>query len=411
MRTETVTESQPAVLTLTPAEARGLAAVGARLASQKEWWGAADAEADPAEGRTIIRVQPVGHEQWSVRVSDAVGMIAVGELELQVAPKIPPNHLLHLLARGGELPRLDEAPVHAAVSPSLWELVARAFVEAAERLLRLGLIRDYRELADTLDVASGRIEVLGTTSHYYAGRLALDCVFDDFSFDTPLNRVVLAAVRELAESPILPDTLRLRAVRLLAWLDGVGDLQPLDVTVEVDRRTHHYDAPLRLARHIIRHVGRHLTAGSDAAWSFLLRTPEMIERGVFGLLADRLGPARVWKGHRQLPGSTLTFNPDLVFDGGHAIGDVKYKLSKGDWDRADLYEVIAFAEAYQARRGLILRFRKPGVPALADLVVGAIAIHEITWVADDAVDPVDAANAVADHVAAWLGSEVQLLSA
>jgi hypothetical protein len=409
MRTETLTESQPTVLTLTTGEARALAAVGTRLASQKEWWGAADADA--AEGRTIVRVQPTGPEQWAVRVSDAVGVIAVGELQLQVAPKIPPDHLLHLLAKGGELPRLDDAPVHAAVAPSLWELVARAFVEAAERLLRLGLIRDYRELADTLDAASGRIDVLGTTRHYYAARLALDCVFDDFSYDTPLNRLVLAAVREVAESPLLPASLQLRAVRLLAWMDGVGDLQPLDMTVEVERRTRHYDAPIRLARHILRHVGRHLAAGPDAAWSFLLRTPEMVERGILGVLADRLGPARVWKGHLQLPGSTLTFNPDQVFDGGRAIGDLKYKLSGGDWDRADLYEVIAFAEAYRAPRGLIIRFRKPGVPAAADLTVGSISVHEVTWVADPSVNPVDASSAVADEVADWLGEGLQLLSA
>ena len=188
MRTETLTESQPKVLTLTPGEARGLAAVGTRLASQKGWWGAADGDVDPADGRTIVRVQPVGPDQWSVRVSDAVGVIAVDDLQLQVAPKIPVDHLLYLLTKGGELPRLDEAPVQAAVSQSLWELVARAFVEAAERLLRLGLVRDYRELADTLDAAAGRIEILGTAHHYYAARLALDCVFDDFSFDTPLNR-------------------------------------------------------------------------------------------------------------------------------------------------------------------------------------------------------------------------------
>jgi hypothetical protein len=411
MRTETLTESQPKVLILTPGEARGLAAVGTRLASQKEWWGAADADGDGAEGRTIVRVQPEGPDQWSVRVSDAVGVIAVGELELVVAPKIPSDHLVHLLARAGELPRLDEAPVHAAVSPSLWELVARAFVESTEHLLRLGLIRDYREVADTLDAASGRIEVLGTTRHYYAARLALDCVFDDFSFDTPLNRVVLAAIREVAESPILPASLRLRSVRLLAWLDGVGALQPLDMTVEVDRRTRHYDGPLRLARHIIRHVGRHLAAGPNVAWSFLIRTPEMVERGLLGILTDRLGPARIWKGHLQLPGSTLTFNPDLVFDGGRAIGDVKYKLSRGEWDRADLYEVIAFAEAYRASQSLILRFREPGVPALADLAVGAKTVHEVTWRADGSVDPVDAANAVADEVAHWLGEGVQLLSA
>src|SRR5689334_999380 len=106
MRVETVPESQPKVLTLSSAEARGLADVGARLASQKEWWGA-DGDAEATQGRTIIRVQPVGPEQWSVRVSDAVGVIALGDLQIVVAPKIPANHLLHLLARGGELPRLD----------------------------------------------------------------------------------------------------------------------------------------------------------------------------------------------------------------------------------------------------------------------------------------------------------------
>ncbi len=411
MRTETLTESQRKVLTLTLGEASGLSVIGTRLASQKEWWGATDADADVPEDRSIVRVQPVGPDQWAVRVSDAVGVIAIGDLQLVVAPKIPPDHLIHLLARSGELPRLDETPIHASVSPSLWELVARAFVEATERLLRLGLIRDYREVSDTLDAAAGRIDVLGTTRHYYAARLALDCVFDDFSFDTPLNRVVLAAIREVAESPLLPASLRLRSVRLLAWLDGVGDLQPLDMTVEVDRRTRHYDGPLRLARHILRHVGRHLADGSNVSWSFLIRTPEMVERGLLGILADRLGPMRVRKGRFRLAGSTLTFNPDLVFDGGRAIGDVKYKLSTGEWDRADLYEVIAFAEAYRATQGLILRFRRPGVPALPDLSVGAKTIHEVTWAADPSVDPIDAANAVADQVAQWLGDGVQLLSA
>jgi 5-methylcytosine-specific restriction enzyme subunit McrC len=318
---------------------------------------------------------------------------------------------MYLLSRGGELPRLDEAPAQAAVSPSLWELVARAFVAAAERLLRVGLVRDYREVADTLAAASGRIEVLGTARHYYAARLALDCVFDDFSFDTPLNRAVLAAAREVAESPLLPAELRLRAVRLLSWLDGVGDLEPLDLTVEVDRRTRHYDAPLRLARHILRHVGRHLAAGTNAAWTFLMRTPEMVERGILSILADRLGPARVRKGRMQLPGSSLTFSPDLVFDDGSAVGDVKYKLSRGDWERADLYEVIAFAEAYRATRGLIIRFRKPGVPELDELRVGGQAIREITWQADPSVGPADASDAVAGEVADWLGGALRLRSA
>jgi len=51
------------------------------------------------------------------------------------------------------------------------------------------------------------------------------------------------------------------------------------------------------------------------------------------------------------------------------------------------------------------------VPAIADLVVGAKTVHEVTWAADPSVDPIDAANAVADEVGQWLGDRVQLLSA
>lgn len=177
------------------------------------------------------------------------------------------------------------------------------------------------------------------------------------------------------------------------------------------RQGRRYDGPLRLARHILRHVGRHLATSPNVAWSFLIRTPEMVERGLLGILADRLGPMRVRKGRLQLADSTLTFNPDLVFDGGRAIGDVKYKLSTGEWDRADLYEVIAFAEAYRASQGLILRFREPGVREIADLSVGAKTIHEVTWAVDPTLAPRDAANAVADEVAEWLGTEDLRLSA
>jgi hypothetical protein len=60
---------------------------------------------------------------------------------------------------------------------------------------------------------------------------------------------------------------------------------------------------------------------------------------------------------------------------------------------------------------MIIRFRKPGVPAATDLAVGAMSVHGVTWVADPSVDPADASSAVADEVADWLGERLQLLSA
>lgn len=148
-----------------------------------------------------------------------------------------------------------------------------------------------------------------------------------------------------------------------------------------------YEQPVALARHILRHVGRHLATGSDSAWSFLIRTPEMVQRGILSVLAERLGAARIRAGKRQLAGSTLTFDPDLVFDGGVAVGDVRYKLSAGDWERADLYEVIAFAEAHRARRTVIVRFREPGIRIPAELAVGDQSIRDV-WDPNRAVPEV-----------------------
>ena len=76
-----------------------------------------------------------------------------------------------------------------------------------------------------------------------------------------------------------------------------------------------------VARAFVEAAERLLRVGPNVAWSFLIRTPEMVERGLLAILADRLGSARVWKGHLPLPGSTLTFNPDLVFGGGRAVGE------------------------------------------------------------------------------------------
>jgi hypothetical protein len=38
--------------------------------------------------------------------------------------------------------------------------------------------------------------------------------------------------------------------------------------------------------------------------------------------------------------------PDLVFDGGLAVGDVKYKDIDPERNRSDLYQVVAFAAGY-----------------------------------------------------------------
>jgi len=412
IRTETVVESTRTLVELDSVEAGLLRSVGRRLASKKGWWGQDDEEADVE--RTVISVEGVeGVEagSWSVRVSDAVGVIRVGDTQLVVEPKIPTNHLLYLLGLSGEFPRLDEQLAATATSASLWALVATWFVAATERLLRRDLLRDYQDERDELLAARGRIDPQATGYGFYAGRMGLVCDFDEFGLDTPLNRILKAAAGAVAASPVLKADPRRRAQRLLGRMEDVGEIQLGDWRVRTDRRSGHYADALALGRHVLLGQGRTLAHGSDLAWSFLIRTPEMVESGIRAVLAGALGPDRVTKVGRAATGATLTFNPDLVFDGGRAIGDVKYKLSRGDWDRQDLNQVVTFAEAFRTDAAALIRFRSSSVAGRPDLRVGDTVVRELTWLADADLAPTEAADNLAKAVAKWLADQPVAMSA
>jgi hypothetical protein len=93
-----------------------------------------------------------------------------------------------------------------------------------------------------------------------------------------------------------------------------------------------------------------------------------------------------------------------LFDAGRAVADVKYKLSRGEWDRSDLFQVIAFAEAFRARDGAVFRFRSPGTRTMSPLVVGEKRIAELTWPADERIDPAEAAAELVCSTRGWLES-------
>jgi hypothetical protein len=97
-----------------------------------------------------------------------------------------------------------------------------------------------------------------------------------------------------------------------------------------------------------------------------------------------------------------------VFGHGYAVADVKYKVSGGEWPRSDLYQAIAFAEAFGTTEAAIVRFRPPSIAPRDDLSVGAKTVREISWISDEALAPAYCAEAFADEVAAWLSPPIAL---
>ncbi len=131
----------------------------------------------------------------------------------------------------------------------------------------------------------------------------------------------------------------------------------------------------------------------------------MVEEGIRQILARELGDQwDVRKRGIQLSGSKMTLNPDLVFDYGLAVADVKYSVSGADWKRSDLYQIVTFAEGYQTGHGAVINFQRPHASPLPDGHVGRKRIVHLSWPADPDREPTEAATQLVREVGQWLES-------
>jgi 5-methylcytosine-specific restriction endonuclease McrBC regulatory subunit McrC len=377
-----------------------LRALGRRLASNVVWWG--DSE---VKERSVLDCVPDGEGAAIVTMREMIGVVRVGELQLQVVPKIPQDHFLYIARHSELFPRVDEQPTVVELGDSLWELVAKWYLAAAERLLRRELNKGYVEKIDDLDAVRGQLIPLRTAEAFYAGRLIAHCEFEDFNEDTPLNRVIRAAAERLAGSRILAPTLRRRALRILARCGGAGPLRAGDWRVQTDSLSFRYRDALAFARYILRGLSGEMEHGRHHGWSFLVRTPELVETGVREILRKGLaGAFAVAKKARTLKGTALTINPDLVFGDNEAIGDVKYKLIDSDWQRSDLYQVISFAAGFRTTKACLVTFCSQPDAALPTIHVGDIAADCFSWLASPSLSPPSAAAELVLRVNNWLRS-------
>jgi 5-methylcytosine-specific restriction enzyme subunit McrC len=398
VQVETLTEGRASRISLSRAAAQHLIDVGRHLASKKEWWGSTE----PSERRSVIVPRELEPGVWEVTVRDAIGLISTPDFQLLVEPKIPRDQLLYLLGLSGAIPRLAEDRGWISEGADLWELIATWFLRATEGVLRRDLVRDYLTHEDELQVVRGTVDSIPSVRDLYRGRLSLHCRYDELGTDTPLNRVLLAASRAIARSGELGWPLRRRAMRVISRMDDVSELEQGDLAARPDRRTAHYADAVTLARHILRGDRRTLEHGGQSAWTFLIRTPEMVEEGIRNALAARLPHRSIRAASISLSGTHRTANPDILVDEGLAVADVKYKLWDGDWNRPDLYQAVAFAAAVRTPHAAIVGFSGTATSPIPAVQWGDVEVRALNWDADAAATPEQAADDLAERAEEWL---------
>jgi 5-methylcytosine-specific restriction enzyme subunit McrC len=380
-----------------------VSALAAMLRSQSEFWGRDDDTTDLGSSGPLSCTPGPGQKS-NLIVRNAIGLIAIDDIHITIAPKIPQDHFMHLLNVVRPLPRQSHERANGAEG-ELTYLIASWLVDAVFDVLRSGLRRDYRATEDELAYVRGSIRPEATLARFYRGSVDVSCHFDEHDNDGALNRILKAALVATTRMPLSHELTRSQARRALAHFAEVGEMGPQDLTANVDRTTHHYREALDLARLVLAGAGLDIIAGGTRARCFLFPTASIVEDAIRKLLATHFsGSSVVHKRTLRLAGSYLTVTPDLVFEQDHAVGDIKYKLGTGQWDRGDLYQSVAFATAFGVTRGAVISFRSDGEEGPAVARFGPISITSLSWPIGDAFTPQLAEDSLFSAVGTWLQS-------
>ena len=303
-----------------------------------------------------IEVAPAGADGvWKVHASSMVGVIAAGDTTVVIEPKIPMESVLTLMAATPPSEKWLTEEAGLGESPDLLRVVVHAYVTALDRALSRGMRREYREEREELVGIRGRIDIASISRRPFAST-RIPCVYDEYTADTGLNRLLFAAVRRCGRIPGVagPDRTALR--RCAAALDGVGeDRHALDwydkwTPTRLDR---HFEQAARLGALILRNMTINEGAGTNQSPTFLVNMNALVEKFIEVSLTDALRGTLDVAGQFRTTldtGGRIGMQPDLVFSRRGErllVADIKYKSvsTLAKTSRADLYQVTSYAAA------------------------------------------------------------------
>ena len=247
---------------------------------------------------------------------------------------------------------------------NLLEILIRLFADRLLVAVRRGLPLRYRRREEDLPLLRGKLDIRRQLLHHATRADRLASAYDELSVDTPLNRVLSAAVRRLSGVTRSPANGR-RLDELAARFEFVGETaDPLREPVRLDRTNVAFHRLHALARLFLAGDWQSTMAGGEEGFTLLFAMNELFEvyvgRSMQIALASRSVRLQRRDRYALEEGQRGIFGlkPDIVVDGDIVI-DTKWKrLDPGKPNlgvaQSDVYQMLAYARAYRARHLVLL---------------------------------------------------------
>lgn len=370
-----------------------------------------------AQGDALLaeaRAHPLAHDEATNILIDRrdrlvarqmVGMVAAKGCSLEILPKVDPDEpdskdvaaVRHRLVRMLDVAlglKLDLGR-SAAIDRqkhTLLEILIRAFADKLLAEVRRGLPRQYLHCEDDLPALRGRLDVIRQFTRNAVRPDRLACRFDQLDVDTPLMRIMAAAVIYLGRFTRSLDTRhKLDELRFT-----LADIPQVPVNrlpwkqVRIDRTNRRWESLFRLARLLLQRdwQATHHSARAPEGLTLLFPMNDLFEKYIAALLRKALTNSGVevvdQGGHRAClgaytgqhlhSGDVFRTKPDIILrrdDDILAIIDTKWKkLSRNPLDpkhgvsQSDVYQLMAYARLYPTRELMLLYPELPGHHAI-----------------------------------------------
>ncbi len=351
-------------ISLRPGDASALVDLGERLGARIASW----------------------HGAGAVHIHQFVGAVRVGDLHLEILPKIDGldgpaairRNLLAMLATTQDLEvRESEAADFLESSEPFICVLARLYCRRLLEAVRFGLRQEYVAHQDLLPFIRGKVDWPSQAGLQASQRLEFSCLFDERSADTPMNRTLKAAL--LVAGSMLEGAAATSAVTELRHVfETVSDsCPPRDVIARLrtDRMSRRLEPLLVLAKLILGNrnpdLGRS-AEGSRSTYAVVWDMNVLFEEYV-GRVCEEVFEPKGFRVDLQDSSTHLAeeaaanrraflLKPDILLRTGRkprVVADTKWKrLDAGQADLgvsgADVYQVLAYAHRYETDSAVLV---------------------------------------------------------
>lgn len=307
----------------------------------------------------------------SLRSRQVCGVLIAGGVHLEILPKLEDatgqlrETLVHMLAVAYDLPLSEgEMAALSVQNHSLIDTFIHLFLSRLNEQTRQGLMRLYIGAEDVLPKLRGRLDFRQQIQRQMGNPSKLHCRYEELSEDIALNRIFKACIMKLRLLVRSARTRRLLEELTQRFADIHPSTAPLIEKVQWNRMSARFETAHQLAIMLLRALSQSTTSGNGQGIALLFPMNDLFEKYVGRSLQHVLPSSTVNlkdKSHHLLTNKTFALKPDIVIDteSGPLVIDTKWKDL--DWDGSklkvqigDLYQLAAYAAAYQGKRVILL---------------------------------------------------------